>query len=115
MLILFSTIISCVSISVFAALVCVSVSITSSVVGIEISAITAEIKNYKTIMKKKKKKHYKTVLFGKDKLNIIEILISKPTHSNDEFVSVNKILRKYNMMKEKIQNPESSVEYNLWK
>ena len=114
MLILFSTIISCVSISVFAALVCVSVSITSSVVGIEISAITAEIKNYKKIMKKKKKKkHYKTVLFGKDKLNIIEILISKPTHSNDEFVSVNKILRKYNMMKEKIQNPESSVEYNL--
>ena len=113
MLILFSTIISCVSISVFATLVCVSVSITSSVVGIEISAITAEIKNYNTIMKKKKKKHYKTVLFGKDKLNIIEILISKSTHSNDEFVSVNKILRKYNMMKEKIQNPESSVEYNL--
>ena len=34
---------------------------TSSAIGLKICAITAEIKNYKSIIKKKKKKHDKTV------------------------------------------------------
>ena len=62
-----------VSISAFASLVCVSVGITSSAVGIKICAITAEIKKYKSIIKKKKKKHVKIVLLGKAKLNTIHI------------------------------------------
>ena len=77
LLILSSAITGCVSISSFASLVFVRVGITSSAVGIKICAITAGIKKYKSIIKKKKKKHDKIVLLGKDKLNTIEVLISK--------------------------------------
>ena len=70
LLILTSTITGCVSISAFASLVCVPVGITSSAAGIKICAITAGVKKYKSIIKKKKKKHDKIVLLGKDKLNI---------------------------------------------
>ena len=77
LLILVSTVTGCVSISAFASLVCVPVSITSSVVGLNICAIIAGIKKYKSIIKKKKKKHDKILVLGKDKLNTIEVLISK--------------------------------------
>ena len=73
LLIVASTVTGCISISAFASLVCVPVSITSSVSGIYICAITAGIKKYKSIIKKKKK-HGKTVLLGKDKLKTIEFL-----------------------------------------
>ena len=39
--------------------------------------ITAEIKKYKSIIKKKKKKHDKIVLLAKSKLNSTEVLISE--------------------------------------
>ena len=52
---------------------------------------------------------------GKDKLNTIEVLISKALIdsyiSHDELVSVNNVLRKYSEMKEEIKNPETSVEH----
>ena len=41
--------------------------------GLKICTITAEIKNYKSIIKKKKKKHDKIVLLAKSKLNRIEV------------------------------------------
>ena len=75
--ILVSTVTGCVSISAFASLVCVPGGITSSAVGLKICAITAEIKKYKPILKKKKKKYDEIVLLGKTKLSTIEILISK--------------------------------------
>ena len=113
LLILASTVTGCVSVSSFPLLVCVPVGITSSAVGIKICAITAGIKKYKSIIKKKKKKHDKIVLLGKDKLNTIEVLISKALIdsyiSHDEFVSVNNVLREYYEMK----NPETSVEYTI--
>ena len=77
LLILASTVTGCVSISAFASLVCVPVGITSSAIGIHICEITAGIKNYKSIIKKKKKKHDKIVLLGRDKLNTIKVLFSK--------------------------------------
>ena len=90
LLILSSTVAGCVSISAFASLVCVTVGIMSSAVGINICAITAGIKKYKSITKKKKKKHNKIVLLGKDKLSTIEVLIYKALIdsyiSHDEFV-----------------------------
>ena len=108
MLILVSTVPGYISISVFASLVCVSVGITSSKVRIKICAITAVIKKYKSNIKKKKKKHDKIVLLGKDKLNTIEVLISKVLIdsyiSHDECVSVINVLREYNEMKEEINN-----------
>ena len=67
MLILASTITGCVSVSAFASSVDIPVAITSSAVGINICAITAGIKKYKSMIKKKKKKHDKIVLLGKDK------------------------------------------------
>ena len=76
MLILVSTVTGCVSSSAFASLVAIPVHNTSSAVGITICAITAGIKKYKLIIKKKKK-HDKIVLVGKDELNSIEVLISK--------------------------------------
>ena len=55
------------------------------------------------------------MLLGKDKLNTIEVLISKTLIdsyiSHDEFVSVNDVLREYNEMKTEIKNPETFVEY----
>ena len=100
MLISDSKVTGCVSISAFASLVCVSGGITSSALGIKICAITAGIKKYNSIIKKKKKKHDKIVLLGKDKLNIIEVLISKTLIDSyighDEFVSVSNKLREYN-------------------
>ena len=51
------------------------------------------------------------MLSGKDKLNTIEVLISKALIdsyiSHDEFVSINNLLREYHEMKEKIKNPET--------
>ena len=88
----------------------------SSAVGINISAIiSAIIKKYKSIIKKKKKKHDKTVLLGKYKSNTIEVLISKVLVyiTYGEFVSVNNVLREYNEMKKEIKNPETSVEYTI--
>ena len=49
----------CVSISVFASLVGALVGIVSSAVGLKICAITAGIKKYKSVVKKKRKKHGK--------------------------------------------------------
>ena len=55
------------------------------------------------------------MLLGKDKLNTIEVLISKALINSyispDEFVLVNNLLREYYEMKEEIKNPETSVEY----
>ena len=71
-------------------------------------AITAGIKKYKAIIKKKKKKHDKIVLLGKYKLNSIEVLISEAlidsVISHDEFFLINNVLKEYNEMKEEIKN-----------
>ena len=87
----------------------------SSAVGLKICAITAEIKKYKSIIKKKKNNHDKLVLLGKSKLSTIEVLISKSLIdsyiSHDEFVSLNNVLREHYEMKEEIKNPETSVKY----
>ena len=51
-------------------------------------------------------------MLGKDKLNAIEILISKALMdsftSHDEFASVNKVFNKYYEMKEELKH---SVQY----
>ena len=54
---------------------------------------------------------------GKDKLNNIEISISKALIdsciSHNEFVSVNNVLRECYEMKKEITNPETFVEYTI--
>ena len=49
----------------------------SSAIELKICVITAGIKKYKSIIKKKKKKHNKRVSLAKSILNSIEVLISK--------------------------------------
>ena len=51
--------------------------ITSSAIGLKICAITAGIKKYKSIIKKRKNNHEKIILLAKSKLNRIEVLSSK--------------------------------------
>ena len=55
LLILVSTVTACIFISAFASLVVILVGITSSAVGLKICVITAGIKKYKSIIKKKEK------------------------------------------------------------
>ena len=76
-LILGSTITGCVSNFAFASLVGILIGITSYAIGLKVCAITAGIKKYRSIIKKKKKKHDKIVLIAKSKLNTIEVLVSK--------------------------------------
>ena len=75
--ILVSTVTGCISISAFASLFGIPIGIRSSAIGLKIRTIAAEIKNYKSIIKKKEKNHNKIVLLVKSKLNSIEVLISK--------------------------------------
>ena len=76
-----------------------------------------ELKKYKSIIKKKKKKHNKIKLLGKDNLNTIESLFFKalidPYIGHDEFVLVNNVLREYYEIKEEMKNLETSEEYTI--
>ena len=86
----------------------IPVEITSSAIGLKICAITAGIKKYKSIIKKKKQKHDKIVLLVKSNLNNIEVLISKAlidsNISHDEFFLINNVLKECGNMKEEIKN-----------
>ena len=71
------SVVSCfASTSAFASLVDVHVDITSSTLGLKVCAIIVGIKKYKSIIKKRKKKHNKIVLLEKIKLNTMGLLIS---------------------------------------
>ena len=98
-LILISTITGCVYIFPFATLVGIPIGITSSETGLKICVITAGIKKYKSIIKKKKKKHDKIFSLAKSKVNRIEVLIYKALiDSNiihDGFVLANNVLKEY--------------------
>ena len=56
LLLLGSSVTGCVSIFAFASLIGIPIGITSSAVGLKICAVTAGIKKYKPIIKKKEKK-----------------------------------------------------------
>ena len=84
----------------------IPIGITSSAIGLKMCAITAGIKKYKTISKKKKKKHDKIVLLAKLKLNIIALISKTFIDSNsnhDEFVLLNNVRKEYNDVKEEIK------------
>ena len=87
---------------------CVSISVFASLVGIPIGITSSAIKKYKSIIKKKNKKHDKIKLLAKSKLRRTEALISKAlidlNVAHDESLLINNVLREYNEMKEKIKN-----------
>ena len=106
--ILASTSTGCISISAFVSLLGIPIGITNSAIGLKICAITLGIKKFKSIIKKKKKKHDKIVLLAKSKLNKIEVLISKAligsNITDDKFVLINNVLKEYNEMKKEIKD-----------
>ena len=100
----------CISIFDFASLLGIPIRITSPIIGLKTCAITAGIKKYKSIIKKKTKNHYKIELLAKSKLTSVEVLISMTLIdseiSHGEFILINNVLKKCNDMKEKIKNLE---------
>ena len=108
LLIVVSTITGRVSISAFTSLVGIPIGITSSAIALKICAITAGIIKYKSIIKKKKKKHDKIVLLAKSKLSSIEVLISQAlidsNISHDKFLLINNVLKEFCDMKEEMKN-----------
>ena len=75
----------------------VSAGITNSAVGLKICALISGIKEYKSIIMKKRKKQDKIVSIAKITLNAIKVLISKALNYSciihDKFVSINIVLR----------------------
>ena len=107
-LILASRLTGCILFSAFASLVGIPIGIRSSAIGLKICAITLRTKKFKSIIKKKKKKHNKIVLLAKSKLYLIEALFSKAlidsNISHDEFILINNLLKEYAGMKEETKN-----------
>ena len=107
-LIIIFRIAGCVSISAFASLVVIPIGITSSAIRLKVCVITAGIKKYESISKKKRKKHNKMLFLAKSKLNSIEVLISKALNdsniSHDGFVLINNVLKELYDMKEEIKH-----------
>ena len=68
-------------------------------IGLQICVITAGIKKYKTIIKRKNKRNDETVLLAKSQLSSIEVLIFKAwidsNISLDKFVLINNVLKEF--------------------
>ena len=69
-------------------------------VGLKICVLTAGIKKYKPIVKKKRRKRQEKIVFlAKTKLNKTKVLISKDLTSSDnshgEIISINNTLKEY--------------------
>ena len=101
-----STFSGCISVPAFALLVQIPLGITSSEIVLKICAMTAEFKKYKSIIKKRKKKHNKILLLANSKLNVIKVLMSKALIDSyirhKEFVLINVLKKK--KKKKKQQN-----------
>ena len=89
----------CVSIAAFASLFGIPVGITSSAATIKICVTTAEIKNYKSIITKRKRNMIHDTLLVKTKLNTMKVLNSKTLTDcyigHDELALVNNVLKEY--------------------
>ena len=102
LLISISTVTGCISISSSASLVGIPIWIKSSAIGLKICVITAGIKKYKSITKKKKK-HDKILSLAKSKLKSVKDLISKAlidsNISHYEFVLINNKSKEFDDIK----------------
>ena len=115
LLILPSAVTGYVSISAFASLVGIPIGIKGSALGLKNCVTTIGVKKYNSIIKKKRKKHDEMVLLAKTKLKSTEILISRVLIdsyiSHDEFVSVNNVLKEYDIKKQsKTKKPQQFLK-----
>ena len=99
-------------------LVDIPIRIASSAIGLKICPISAGIKKYKSLVKKKKK-YGKIVLLAKSKLNSKEVLIFKASVdsniSHDEFVLINNVLKEFCDMKKEIKKSHDKWKFKLYK
>ena len=109
LLILPSAVGDCVSISAFALLLGIHLGLTSSAVWLKICAMTARIKKYKSIIKKKNNQHFKIVLLAK--LNAINILISNALI--DSYINYKEFVFT-NLFKEYKTKKKSKILKLLW-
>ena len=90
----------------------------SSAIGLKISVKTTGIKKYKSIIKKKRKKHDKILLLSKSKLNSKEFFISKDlinsNISHEEIVLINDVLKEFYDVNEGIQNSNDKYKFKLY-
>ena len=97
--------------SAFASVIGIPMGIKSTVVGLKTCAVTAGIRKYNSIIKKKRKNNEIIVSLARVKLSAIEALISKDLInwyiSHDEFASMNNVLKEYNDTKEAHKNPNN--------
>ena len=103
LLILISTLTGCVSVSTFVSLVSIPIGITSPATGLTICLITAAIKKYKSIIKKKK--HDKILSLPKSKLNSVQVFNKVLIDSNiihREFVLMNNALKEFDNINKEI-------------
>ena len=70
-LVLASAVTGCISIFAFASLLGISIGIMRSAIGLKICAVTARVKKYKSIIKKKKTKDDEIIFLAKSILNSI--------------------------------------------
>ena len=103
LLILISIVTGCVFISAFTSLNGIPIGFPSSSVGLKIFVITAGMKKYESIIKKRKKKHDKITLLAKSKFNSIGVLIFK-AWIDSNIVLINNALKNFYDMKGKIKN-----------
>ena len=105
----------CVSISASASLVGISSGIASFANRIKICTITAVIKKYKALIKKKKKRHNEIAFLAKPRLNTVDILISKALFdsciNHNKFVSIKNVLKEYDNKKEKRKSPNNNIKW----
>ena len=89
-------------------MICILIGIKSSAIGLKICAAASGITKYKSIIKKKWKKHDKIVLLAKSKLNSVEVLISMALiDSNiihDECLWIINVLKECRNIKEEIKS-----------
>ena len=108
LLIIISAVTECVYNSTFASLVGIPIGIMSSAIELKVCVITAGIKKYNSMIKKKKKNHDKIVLLAKSTLNNIEVLITKAlidsNISHNKSVFINNVRKEFYNMKEEIKS-----------
>ena len=106
--ILASVVTGCIPISAFVSFLSTPIEITSSEKELKTCAIAVRIKRYKSIIKKKDKKHDKIALPAKSKMNRIKAIIFKDlidsNISHYQFVLINIVLKEYDDMTEEIRN-----------
>ena len=84
----------------------------SSAAGLKTCTKAAGIKKHRSIIRKYKKKHDKTVFLAKTNLKNMKVLISKALTDRyiiyGQLVLVNNVLKEYNEMKEEIKDLKTS-------